>query len=65
MGSVRRKCIMDPVEEERRKTHAILLQTLIQRYLQEDAQTENVSQKSFHRNNKYNNSFDAREMREN
>ena len=33
---VKRKCTMDPVESERRKTHAALLHSLIKRYLQQE-----------------------------
>ena len=41
-GRVKKKCIMDPVECDRRKAHAILLHNLIKRYLQ---QKENDSEK--------------------
>ena len=37
-GSVRKKCVMDPIEGERRKEHAMLLHTLIKRYLQNDVE---------------------------
>ena len=38
---VKRKCFIDPVEGERRKAHANLLQTLIKRYRQQDTNNKN------------------------
>ena len=38
---VKRKCFIDPVEWERRKAHANLLQTLIKRYRQQDTNNKN------------------------
>ena len=38
---VKRKCFIDPVEWERRKAHANLLQTLIKRYRQQDKINKN------------------------
>ena len=57
-GSVRRKCVLDPVEGKRRKAHALLLKTLIKRYLCQEVQVEHFSQRFGYKINKYNGSLD-------
>ena len=42
--SLKKKCVMDPIEGERRKAHAMLIQTLIKRFLQKDTNLANFQQ---------------------
>ena len=49
--STRNKCVMDPIEDQRRKAHAMLIHNLINRYLQEHSRINN-SVKSSIQNNK-------------